>query len=71
MHEAEGFRVTKKYLIVGFIKGQGTTVRFAEVRIPLEDLALSESLSDGIDNATRRLLIEKWSGLALAEEPLF
>lgn len=69
---AEGFRVTKKYLIVGFMRGQGTTVRYCEVRVPLEDLVLSESFSDALDRACRRLLLEKWSGVEIPDDiPLF
>ncbi len=71
MRTYEGFRVTEKYLVVGFVTGQGTTVRFAEVRVPLEELAASESLADGLDRWVRRTLVEKWSGLKIAEDPLF
>lgn len=71
MHESEGFRVVGSDLVIGFIKGQGTTVRFAEVKIPLRDLLQSERFKDAAEREVRRILVEKWSGLPIDDDPLF
>lgn len=67
----EMVRTTEKYLVVHFTETRGTTIRHSTVKVPLESLVLSASVMQGLDRATRRALIEHWSGIEFGDTPLF
>lgn len=69
--KAFGARTTDKYLVLHFNGRAGTVIRHDTVRIPLEDLVLSAQVTEALDRAARRALIEYWSGVDIPEEPLF
>lgn len=64
-------RTTDKYLLVHFTEQRGQTIRHSTVKVPLETLVLSASVVAAMDRATRRALIEHWSGLEFGDSPLF
>lgn len=64
-------RCTEKYLVVHFTARQGTAIRHATVKVPWETLVLSASVTESMDRAARRALIEHWSGVEIPDEPLF
>lgn len=70
-YKSDKVRVSEKYLIVHFTAAQGTSIRHATVKIPLEELVKSASVAEALDRATRRMLLEYWSGMPLDDEPLF
>lgn len=70
-YKSSQVRATDKYLVVHFQQRVGQTVRHSTVKVPLDELAMSASVCDGLERASRRLLIEHWSGLEIPEEPLF
>lgn len=56
----QGVSVTDKYLTVHFVQEVGTTIRVAEVKVPLDQL-LQESVTEALDRHVRRKLILAWS----------
>jgi hypothetical protein len=65
-------RTTDRFLIVHFTERVGTTHRHSTVKVPLESLVLSASVVQALDRATRRALIEHWSGVDFpTDDPLF
>lgn len=70
-YRTEMVRTTEKYLVVHFSESKGTTIRHSTVKVPLESLVLSASVVQALDRATRRTLIEHWSGVTINQEPLF
>lgn len=70
-YESGQVRTTEKFLHVHFTETRGTTIRHSTVRVPLESLVLSASVVAAMDRATRRALIEHWSGLEFGDTPLF
>lgn len=70
-YKSDQFRCTDKYLVVHFTGRYGTSIRHSTVKVPLVELALSASVTDGLDRAARRALIEHWSGLEIPDTPLF
>jgi hypothetical protein len=67
--EYTGTTCTEKYLTVYFTAKQDTWVQFCSVKVPLTDL-LDEKVTNMMDRAVRRKLIEIWSEVDLAD-PLF
>lgn len=70
-YKSDQVRVTDKYLVVHFTGRYGTAIRHSCVKVPLMELALSASVCDGLERATRRALIEHWSGESIPDTPLF
>lgn len=70
-YKSDMVRTTEKYLVVHFTEKTGTTVRHSTVKINLKSLVLSASVVQALDRATRRTLIEHWSGVTLDDDPLF
>lgn len=71
-YKAHGWRTTDKYLVLHFTQRVGTTIRHATVKANLQDLVLSADVCNGLDRATRRNLVEHWSGVDIPkDEPLF
>lgn len=71
-YRTDKVRTTEKFLVVHFTENRGTTIRHSTVKVPLETLVLSASVVQSLDRATRRALIEHWSGVDFPEnDPLF
>lgn len=71
-YKSGSVRTTEKYLVVHFTEQRGTTHRHSTVKVPLESLVMSASVVASLDRATRRALIEHWSGVSMPDdEPLF
>lgn len=70
-YESEMVRTTEKYLVIHFTERVGTTIRHSTVKVPLETLVVSASVLDSLDRATRRVLVEHWSGVSIDDVPLF
>lgn len=71
-YRSDQVRTTDRFLVVHFTEKVGTTIRHSTVKVPLETLVISASVLAALDRATRRVLIEHWSGVALpSDEPLF
>lgn len=70
-YKSGSIRTTEKYLVVHFQERVGTTHRHSTVKVPLESLVMSASVVQSLDRATRRALIEHWSGVTLEDDPLF
>lgn len=65
----QGITATEKYLSVHFTYGDRAATRFETVKVPLKHL-LHQDVTDALDTAIRRQLIEIWSGVDIAD-PLF
>lgn len=70
-YRSNQIRVTDKYLVVHFTERAGTTIRHSTVKVPMRELILSAAVIDGLDRASRRVLVEHWSGMPIPDEPLF
>lgn len=68
-HEFVALSVRGKSLIVHFTEGLGTAKRLRIMAIPVEQL-LEDDITEALDTAIRRRLIETWSGVDIAD-PLF
>jgi hypothetical protein len=70
-YKSEMVRTTEQYLAVHFTERKGTTHRHSVVKVPLSTLVLSASVVQALDRATRRALVEHWSGVEIGDQPLF
>lgn len=59
-NDFQGITVTDSYLTVHFIREVGTTIRFAEVKVPIGAL-LTDDVMKVMDKTIRRRLVEAWS----------
>lgn len=65
----EGITATAGFVTVYFTERVGGGLRFSSVRVPLVEL-LQEQVTDQMDRAVRRRLIQVWSEIDLSD-PLF
>lgn len=70
-YKSGSIRTTENYLVVHFTEQHGTVHRHSTVKVPIESLIMSASVLAALERATRRALIEHWSGVEIGDEPLF
>lgn len=67
--ELQGLTATERFITAHVTVYVGNTMRFSQVRIPIH-LLLQEDVTEAMDTAVRRRLIQAWSEIDLAD-PLF
>lgn len=66
----EGMKATRKGLIIYFRIDQGAAIRFAQVKIPLEEIDAG-AIGEALDQRVRLDLLAIWSQERGDDTPLF